>query len=209
MEESGMLIKDLHIPIKRGAIHVGAHEGEEREFYKDFTKTIWFEPDNSTFIKLFNNLKNYPNQVPFHWGIHDELKFAELNIASNDGQSSSILELGLHSTYHPNVKYVGKKKVPLIRLDEFFKMGIREIKDFNFLNIDVQGVELNVIKSLGAMIMELDYIYTEVNDQELYKGCCLVEDLDLYLDECGFIRTQTVWTKNHWGDALYVKKSLL
>lgn len=214
-----MLIEDInnYLEYKRGAIHVGAHDGEERDFYRGFERTIWFEPNRDLYKRLLQNIGKveYKNQTAYNLGVHDELDSAMLNVSSNDGQSSSILDLGLHAQYHPSVKYMNRMSINLVRLDSMFfetdsDDGIGyNINDFNFLNVDVQGVELNVIKSLGTLVSKLDYIYTEINDQELYVGCCLVTDIDAYLAQFGFKREVTLWTKNHWGDALYVKQNLL
>jgi hypothetical protein len=77
------------------------------------------------------------------------------------------------------------------------------------LNIDVQGVELNVIKSLGDAIDEFDFIYTEVNIAEVYKGCCLLNEIDVYLESKGFTRVTIKMTRNDWGDAFYMKNTLI
>jgi FkbM family methyltransferase len=195
----------------KGAIHVGANIGEERDWYQKqgFEKVIWFEPNKSLFPVLVENLKEYPNQIAFNLGIHDYLKEGTLHISDNDGQSSSLLELGLHKKYHPNVRYIGDQIVALTRLDYILKDTGENIKSFNFLNIDVQGTELNVLKSLGDQIDKLDYIYLEVNDQEVYKGCALLPEIDNYLSLFNFIRIKTHITKAHWGDAFYIKEQSL
>jgi len=196
---------------KRGALHVGAHEGGERDWYvkQRFTEVIWFEPNEDLFQKLIRNIQSYSNQVAYNIGIHDTIQKTDLHIASNNGQSSSILELGTHKEHHPKVHYVRNQEVNLMRMDDFLQEHTININSFNFLNIDVQGVELNVIKSFGALIKKLDYIYTEINEEELYVGCCLVGEIDNYLKQFGFVRIATHMTKNKWGDALYIKKNLL
>jgi hypothetical protein len=80
---------------------------------------------------------------------------------------------------------------------------------YNFLNIDVQGTELNVLKSLGDQLGKLDYIYLEVNDLEVYKKCALLPEIDSYLSTVEFIRIKTHMTKGHWGDAFYIKEKSL
>jgi hypothetical protein len=80
---------------------------------------------------------------------------------------------------------------------------------YNGLVMDVQGVELNVIKSFGENIKNLDFIQSEVNVEELYEGCCLIEELDSYMKSYGFERIITdMWDDGAvgWGDALYIKK---
>jgi hypothetical protein len=47
---------------------------------------------------------------------------------------------------------------------------------------------------------------TEVNRDEVYKGCPMVEELDDYLKEYGFERVETTWDGVTWGDAFYVKR---
>lgn len=194
-----------YIKNRKGVIHVGGHHGEERDFYKSFSRVVWFEPNPIACKQLEENIKDEPTHKVVNVGIYDTPKKAQLNIANN-GQSSSLLELGLHKEYHPQIKYVDKIEVNLIRLDAYFDKA--QIVDFNFLNIDVQGVELNVIKSMGDLITHMDYIYVEVNDAEVYEGCSQIQDIDAYLSVRGYTRILTKMTKAHWGDALYIKNTI-
>jgi len=204
-----MLFRDFEkfITKIRGVIHVGANVGEERNWYKEkgAEKVLWFEPNPSLFPVLQENIKEFENNIAFNIGIHDSLSEAVLHIASNDGQSSSILSLGTHARRHPKVHYVRDQKIKLMRLDAFLEDSGRDISHYNFLNVDVQGVELNVIKSLGDLIEQIDYVYVEVNREELYVGCNMIQDIDAYLTIHGFERMATHWTKNNWGDAFYMK----
>jgi FkbM family methyltransferase len=199
-----MLLKTLNIKDHRGVLHVGAHDGAERDWYasQGFSQVLWFEPNPLVFGRLQRNIESYRNNFAFNIGIHDEIKTAQLHIASNE-QSSSILEFGTHSTYRPDIKYIGEQEIRMMRLDNFLFLSGRDINDFNFLNIDVQGVELNVIKSLGGLLGKLDYIYTEVNEEELYKGCALIDEIDQYVAQYGFRRKLVYITKHKWGDAFY------
>ena len=55
-------------------------------------------------------------------------------------QSSSILEPKLHLEIHPDVEFSDKEVIQVEQLDKF------KIHNSDFLNIDVQGYELNVLK---------------------------------------------------------------
>ena len=202
---------EKYIKDRRGALHVGAHVGKERDWYVEqgFKPVLWFEPTKSVFQYLVQNIVGYDNHVAYNIGIHDSLKKAQLHIASNKGQSSSLLELGTHKLHHPKVHYIKDQEVKLMRMDDFLQQHNLDIQKFNFLNIDVQGVELNVIKSFGYLINKLDYIYTEVNEEHLYQECCLIGDIDAYLKAFVFVRVATHMTQYKWGDAFYVKKNLL
>jgi len=200
-----------HLKIRKGAIHIGANVGEERYWYvkQGFNPVLWFEPNKDIFPILKENIGILSGHYAFNYGIHDEIMGAKLNIANNAGQSSSILEFGTHALNHPDVKYIGEQDIFLRRIDAFFKMyeGFKDlsIENYNFLNVDVQGVELNVIKSFGTLIAKMDYVYAEVNEEEVYKGCACVCDIDEYLHIYGFKRVETLITKAKWGDALYVR----
>jgi FkbM family methyltransferase len=205
-----MMLKNFehHLKVRKGAIHVGANVGEERFWYvnQGFEKVLWFEPNKEIYPILEDNISIYPNHDSFNFGIHDTLKSGTLHIANNHGQSSSLLELGTHAVNHPDVKYIKDQEIVLRRLDWFFEATWKHIEDYNFFNVDVQGVELNVIKSFGELIKKMDYIYAEVNEEEVYKGCACICDIDEYLHNYGFKRVETIITKAKWGDALYIKE---
>ena len=124
---------------------------------------------------------------------------------SNNGQSSSILELGLHKIKHPEVHYINSFKSRSKRLENVIS-NYKSIS-FNFLNLDIQGVELRALKSLGNYYLEkVDYIYTEVNCDYVYEKCDLIGDIDKYLSTFGFKRVETSWFGDcKWGDAFYIK----
>jgi hypothetical protein len=46
---------------------------------------------------------------------------------------------------------------------------------------------------------------TEVNRDEVYENCCMVDEIDNFLLPYGLRRVETDWAGNTWGDALYVK----
>ena len=202
---------EQYITKVKGAIHVGANIGEERHWYNNqgFKNVIWFEPNKDLYPTLLENIKQYSEQMAFNIGIHDWMKKGNLHISNNAGQSSSLLELGVHVQYHPEVYYIGEQQVDLARLDDFITATGIDIKDFNFLNVDVQGTELNVLKSMGNLLGTMDYLYLEVNDEELYKGCALLPAIDSYVEQFSFIRLKTKITKAHWGDAFYIKEATL
>ena len=53
----------------------------------------------------------------------------------------------------------------------------------------------------------IDYLYLEVNIEEVYKDCALLPELDEFLVD--FERVETKMTPYGWGDCLMVRKTLL
>jgi hypothetical protein len=76
---------------------------------------------------------------------------------------------------------------------------------YNFLNFDIQGAELKALKGMEEYLNDVDYLYTEINSDYVYKGCALITDLDNYLLKFGLKRVETKWTDFKWGDAFYIR----
>jgi len=77
---------------------------------------------------------------------------AAFNVASNDGESSSLLSLGSHSELFPEVTMKTSIQVPTRRLDSVLAEHGLEPPDF--MIIDVQGAEYIVLKSLPASVLD-------------------------------------------------------
>tara|TARA_B100001175_G_C19182628_1_gene482818 strand:- start:4 stop:630 length:627 start_codon:yes stop_codon:yes gene_type:complete len=204
-------ISKLHSNFKlniNGILHVGAHDCEERKDYNDFG----ISNDNIFWVEAMKDkvdiMKNKYNDIHIFNAIIDiendkEVKF---NI-TNNGASSSILEFGTHARTYPDIKMIKSYTGTTTRLDTLIENNNIPIENINFLNLDIQGVELRAIKSMEKYLKHIKYIYTEVNIQEVYKGCDLMKDIDEYLSKFGFMRVANdIITRFGWGDAFYMKK---
>jgi hypothetical protein len=80
-------------------------------------------------------------------------------------------------------------------------------EDYNFINIDIQGYELEALRGMIKQLKHVDYIYTEINTSDVYKDCAHVTDLDRFLGDFGFRRVATKVTNEGWGDAFYSRKN--
>jgi FkbM family methyltransferase len=194
----------------KGVLHVGANVGEEAPVYDSLgiNRMTFIEANPEIFDKLINNIAVYPGANAFNICVGDEDgKRVDFHVSNNASQSSSVLELGTHKTAHPEVHYV--KDIPLImrRLDSVIEKEAFDKWPLDFLNIDLQGAELMALRGMGELLHQFKWAYLEVNKAELYKGCALVEDIDMYLLGFGFKRVETKWCGNtNWGDALYIKQ---
>lgn len=191
-----------------GVLHVGANIGEEAPVYLELgiKKQVWIEANPFICMKLADNVETNPQAKIFNFAAGDENKNVVLHESNNAGQSSSILELGTHKIAHPEVHYIKDIPVQMLRLDSFVR---GEFDGLDFLNMDIQGAELMALKGMGELLKQFKWCYLEVNKAELYKGCALVEDIDMYLLGFGFKRVETKWCGNtNWGDACFIKNGL-
>jgi FkbM family methyltransferase len=199
------LIKNYNIKIN-GILHIGAHLCEELEDYLicgiNNSNIIWIEA-NPNLVKIIKN-KNKNIKI-FNYLVSDVNNSEVIFNISNNGQSSSMFDLGTHKIHHPHIHYISKIKLKTLRLDTIYANNDIPNNFANFLNMDIQGAELVALKGMGDLLDNFDYLYLEVNKEEVYKSCPLVEDIDEYLKKWNFKRVQTSWKWANWGDAFYIK----
>jgi FkbM family methyltransferase len=187
-----------------GIIHVGGHFGKEIDQYKSIFPSVKieiFEPHPETFKVLKKKSLEFNDVNCHNIGIGScENKLKLYCETSNEGQSNSLLKPKIHTLQYPNIVFTKTTEVDIKPLDSYC-FG----EEFNFLNMDVQGFELEVLKGAIKTLKHINYILTEVNNKELYENCCLVSDLDNFLINFGFKRTDTNWEGVTWGDAFYIK----
>ncbi len=196
------LVKKYNIQFK-GILHVGAHECEELQDYEKYLSRnliLWVEAlqDKVDFCK-----KKFQNVQIENAVVSDQIETVKFN-RSNNGQSSSILEFGLHKHFHPHVHYISSCEVQTKLLKNIIcNYNI----EYNFLNLDIQGAELKALKGMEEYLNKVDYIYTEVNSDYVYENCAIVTELDDYLKQFNLFRVETKWCENfRWGDAFYIRK---
>lgn len=198
------MVKKYSMDIK-GIIHIGAHRGQEIEEYVDngIQDIIMFEPVSLNFNILEKRMADVnANISAYQVALGNEEKNVTMYLSDNDLISSSVLRPKVHLQLHPGVGFPGTEEVEMKRLDSFAE----ETQNFNFINMDVQGYELEVLKGGAETLKHVDYVYCEINRDELYEGNAFVEDLDEFLSDYSMERVETDWAGTLWGDALYVRK---
>lgn len=183
-----------------GIIHVGAHWAQEHPIYKQMgvKRVVYIEPCSDAFAVLEKRFSDDENVRLLNVACGRSICEMEINIErANQGQSNSFFPLGTHAKHYPEIKFVDKEVVSVIPLDYV------ETSDCDFLMIDTQGSELDVLRGAEDTLKRMQWVYAEVNKESLYEGCPMVTDIDSFLNERGFTPINTVWTKQGWGDRLY------
>lgn len=207
--ETSRILKHIDKPVT-GVVHVGAHEAQELSFYRESfgdVMILWIEADPQIMPRLREVVAKDRNSLAINATLSSEpgqpIQFHRANM----DQSSSILELGTHKQAHPEVSYVSSFQVYTKTLDSLMESFDEPFAECSFLNMDVQGAEGLVIQGGTEYLKNVDYIYTEVNRDELYIGCIKLPEMDVELESHGFVRVETeVYEGFGWGDALYVRK---
>jgi FkbM family methyltransferase len=186
-----------------GVIHIGAHYGEEINSYlnQGVKDIVLFEPLLENFNVIERNVSNLDANIIGHQvALGNENRNIQMHLASNNLESSSILKPKLHLIQHGHITFNGTEEVEMKKLDDF------NYQTYNFINMDVQGYELEVLKGATETLKFVDYVYCEVNRDEVYEGNAMIEDIDNFLQQYNMKRVETSWWDDgNWGDALYIK----
>ena len=170
-------LKDRNI-IPTGFIDAGAHKGETYDIIKNIfpeTKVISFEanPNNESFLAEKN--KNY--QICL-LGYEDKEKmpfFINPNDVCSTG-SSIYRETGHHFENAYTID------LPMKRLDSIIKIE----DNFDFLKMDVQGAEIDILKGATKLLPSIKYIYLEVSFLECNTGAPLFAEVHIHLTVLGY-----------------------
>ena len=165
---------------------------------------VFFEPLSKSLEILEENLSVYADKANiqiFPYALGNEEKNVEMYVSDHGGMCSSVLKPKIVLEQYPGIKFPSKETVKMIRLDD----AEIDIADFNFMNIDVQGYELEVLKGSERTLKNIDYVYTEINVAEVYEDAPHVDKLDEFLSTYGFSRVETDLSGTTWGDAFYIK----
>jgi FkbM family methyltransferase len=186
-------------------VHVGAHNAEELEDYKNagWGPVTWIEAQPQKATDLLGRIPADHKLIEAAiWDVSGV--DLHLNIMTNT-ESTSLLNLGTHSVEYPTIHVSHTIPIKTKTLAEL----LSGLPAPELIALDIQGVELRAMRGYGRKISEVKWIYCEVNKAELYKGCCLVSEIDEYLSQFGFVREVTRWTAHNWGDALYKNINLV
>ena len=183
---------------------IGAHEGESIEiFSKNFTisKIYSFEPSPINFLKLKNKvnlfLKNFKDIKVYveNVGLGDEKKRICLK-QLNESSSSTINQINKNSKYFKKKRFFLNKlhtknfykniDIQIIRLDEY--LNNNSIEYINFMKVDTEGYELDVLKGLGTKIHNVQYIMFEHHYHDMLIKTYKFSDINELLVKNNFIK---------------------
>jgi FkbM family methyltransferase len=163
---------------------IGAHRFEElplvNRLFPSLKHIYLFEPQPGPLANLHRLAAGDSRINVFPFAVSDADGVASFNVASNDGESSSLLQLGTHSKLFPEVTMHGTIQVQTRRLDSV--LSEHGLQGPDVMIIDVQGAEYLVLKSLPAALLDrVRLIYTEVSTEAVYEASGLLSDVESLL----------------------------
>jgi FkbM family methyltransferase len=204
------LIEKYSLDIQ-GCIHVGAHLAEEAPLYhKMGVPVFWIEADFGAYAKAFHVVEQYPDQlITIGLILDEERKNVPFNITNYDSMSSSIFEWGTHAQFSPDTVVVERTLRDSETLDsfknEYHWMDVWEVA--NMLNIDIEGAGLLALKGATQLLEQIDYIYIEVQTENVYDGAPMLDEYLAFLSDFEMLELGIVDGQG-WGDCFLRRKGL-
>jgi FkbM family methyltransferase len=163
---------------------IGAHRFEElrliNRLFPSLRHIYLFEPQTEPLAALRRLADQDPRIKVFPVAVSDADGVASFNVASNNGESSSLLKLGSHRELFPEVTMQTVIEVPTRRLDSV--LAEHGLASPDVMIVDVQGAEYLVLKSFSPAVLEgLRLLYTEVSTEALYESAGLLSDVEALL----------------------------
>ena len=195
----------------KAVLHVGAHLGEEAPDYAvaGVERVFWVEANQTLMPALQEQVASFPGQRAVQATVSDVNDEPVTLRLTTFSMASSILPLKRHLDFYPSMPEIGGQLDMTTTVDMLLEQH-GESPAFDMANLDVEGAELYVLRGMTSVMPSLRWIYTEVNHEEMYEGCVLVQHMDEYLADFGFerIAIQDAYVGSQmmgFADALYAR----
>jgi FkbM family methyltransferase len=204
-----------YLPTNPIIVEAGAFDGRETQKMS----ALWpngiihaFEPVPAIFEKLTINTSHLKNVYRYPIALSDQTGTAQLYISEKKDkpgiptQANSLLKPKERLSISPLI-FPTKIEVPTTTLDDW--AHDYHINHVDFLWLDLQGYELNVLKASPKTLKYVKVIYTEVEFIEAYEDQYQYPQVKTWLEDNGFIMIGKDFSdKPTWffGNALFIRQ---
>lgn len=179
----------LRLPLRPVVFDAGANVGDFAEAmiaFRPWVRLHCFEPLPDAFATLQQTVGSYGGIALNNFALGAHSGRSEL-LVSRFGEASSFLELGRvleERVYGIDFTIERRIDVPVETISDYV-LG-RGVDRIDLLKMDVQGFEIEVLRGAEKVLDRVDWIYTEVQFLELYRGGPHADDIKTFLAEHGF-----------------------
>jgi len=140
-----------------------------------------------------------------HTAVSNNPGTVEFNCVPLDTGDPGTSSMRSCSAYH----YEKKVQVQAIRMDDFLKE--RNIKEIDFLKVDVEGCSYEVLEGFGSRLTDVKIIHVEHEHEPAWDGQKLFEDIENLLKDNDFImvyfQRYNTQSDSFWVQSRYVRKN--
>ena len=194
---------------------VGSHHGESIDLYlKNFNnikKLYSFEPYSESYKILKKKFSNNSSIYIYNLAISNEKGSRNLNIVEAEDGQSTLNEINQESVWYLIKKiFMASKKLytrkELVKVDKLSNLYNGNI---DFLKIDTEGNELEVLKSCDHLLKKTKFIFIEIHNSKMFKNY----NSDLiyeFLKTNSFVEIKRFkFPLMNWNDVVFMNKNLV
>lgn len=192
-------------------IDAGAHRGDDSVELSKLIPSAQihaFEPVPAIFADLKANTTNYPRIRCYEFALSNRTGQQEMHISSGASDaSSSLLAPEEHLKDHPDTFFKETISVKTITLDEWaLKNNIDKV---DFMWLDMQGFELEVLKASPGILSKTTAIHMEVSCKQTYENVPLYTEVKEWMSSMGFkVCIEEIPPGWDMGNVLFLKENI-
>jgi len=198
------MLSDNLLDSASGVLHIGAHFGEESaQYHAKNLPVIFIEADPESYKVLKQNILDKPKMraVLAALGADDGIK-STFHVYNDSGLSSSFLKMDVKSAEGPYYAISQTRTLTLRRLDRLFSK--KDLKEFDFWVLDVQGFEFEVLVGSGRLLDLCNILKLESTTRLLYSNAKMFDELRCFLTQKGFSVALPI-PPNSVTDAIFIR----
>lgn len=196
------------LPSKPIIIDAGAHIGDDSvEMARLYPKSkiYAFEPVPGIYKRLLENTSKYKRITCYPLALSNNTGEQVMYVSSggSDG-SSSLMQPKDHLKDHPDVYFEEEIKVKTLTLDDWASQ--QQVEQVDFLWLDMQGYELEVLKASSVIFPKVKVVHMEVSTRSTYEGVPLYGEVKEWMLSKGFkIEVEAIPAGWDMGNVLFVR----
>ena len=210
-QEKALDIVARFLPEDPIIFEAGGHYGTDTiRFSERWPKAqiFTFEPNPHAFELLQKAIHGHSNIHGYNLAVNNYNGAAILHVCYGTTGNDPIFEGAsslLEASEYMRIHYQGPKEiVPCVVLDDWARTN--QIDHIDFMWLDLEGLELQVLKSSPRILETVKVIFTETNFQSFRVGTTLYNDLKAFLERNRFKLISHWYTETYQGNAIFVKK---
>lgn len=189
-------------------LEAGGHNGKDtlrmRGLWPDADIHV-FEPEPELYTQLKTAASPFPKIHTYQLALSNQSGNVTFHKSSGRSDASgSLLKPKDHLLAHPDVFFDEQFEVTAIKLDEWAAQN--NVKAIDFMWLDMQGHELNMLKGSPGILAKTTAVYTEVSLIETYEGVSLYPEYRKFMEQNGFEVFIEYLTWKDMGNVLFLRK---
>lgn len=187
-------------------IEIGSRDGHDTSYISQFWN---LNPSKCYIIEAHpvcyqNIITQYPQFNTFNVAASNKTQPVIFNAGIFGKEENIGISSLLDRTLSPFISE--KIEIDAWRMEEI--MEKLQIKNFDFMKIDVEGLGLQVLEGFGNQIKNTKYIQIELEIQQVWKDQSYYDDVVLYLNELEFEILDEVNLEGIQKDVIFKNKNI-